>query len=216
MIIVIVTALDHEFKSVKSQLNATKDIDCKYKVVTGEIKNHSIILGLTTPGKVSAAALTQFLIDRYNPNLVINLGISGGISSDLKVGDVLFSNKFVQYDYVIGFKEKGLNWNPAYDNEILETTVPSITKELCTNVFGTADYFISKESEKSYLRMLEVQACDMESGAVAQIAHFNSIDCISIRGISDLGEGTPKDFKKHMKLAINNSIEELNKVLRIL
>lgn len=216
MIIAVVTALAQEFKSVKSQLNTIKDINCNYKVVTGKIRNHEVVLGLTTPGKVSAAALTQFLIDRDSPNLVINLGISGGISSDLEVGDVLFSNKFVQYDYTIGFREKGLNWNPAYSSEILETTVPPNTINLCTNLFGTGDSFIHKEGEKRFLKKIGVTACDMESGAVAQIAHLHSTDCISIRGISDLGEGTPKDFKKHMKLAINNSIEELKKLLSLL
>lgn len=213
MLIAIITALDLEYKSVKSQLKNIREIDSIYKLTFGDIKGKSVILGLTTPGKVSAAGLTQHIIDKHNPKLIINIGISGGISETLEVGDVLFSNKFIQYDYIIGFREKGLNWNPAYNSEILETSIPNQVKALCTNIFGTADYFINKENEKSYLRMLGVQACDMESGAVAQVSSLNKIDFLSIRGISDLGEGTPKDFKKHMRLAINNSITSLNKFL---
>lgn len=213
MTIVIITALDLEYNSVKSQLNNIKEIDSIYKVITGESKNHNIFLGLTTPGKVSAAGLTQHLIDQYKPELIISLGISGGISKGLKVGDVLLSNRFIQYDYVIGFREKGFNWNPAYKSEILETNIPKKVLPICKNLFGTGDSFIHKEAEKILLTKIGVTACDMESAAVAQISYLNKIDCLSIRGISDLGEGTPKDFKKHMRLAINNSITSLNNLL---
>lgn len=213
MTIAIITALDLEYNSVKSQLNNIKDISSIYKTVIGEIKNHTIILGLTTPGKVSASGLTQHLIDKHKPELIISLGISGGISKGLQVGDVLYSNRFIQYDYVIGFREKGLNWNPAYNSEVLETTIPENILSVCKNLFGTGDSFIYKEGEKKLLTKIGVTACDMESAAVAQISYLNNVHCLSIRGISDLGEGTPKEFKKHMRLAINNSITSLNKLL---
>lgn len=213
MVIAIITALEQEFKSVKSQINNTEDIASIYKIVTGNIKSHKVYLAFSSPGKVSASALTQHLIDRFSPNLTISLGISGGISEKLQVGDVLFSNQYTQYDYNLGFSKKGENWNPAYDSEVLMTTVPEIAKPLCSSLFGTGDSFIYKDDDKERLRGMGIDACDMESGAVAQISYLNNVDNLSIRGISDLGTGTPKEFKKNMKLSIDNSMLKLKDFL---
>jgi adenosylhomocysteine nucleosidase len=49
-------------------------------------------------GKVAAAGATQYAIDRWNPELMINLGTCGGFEGSVNRFDVLLINKTVIYD----------------------------------------------------------------------------------------------------------------------
>ena len=50
-------------------------------------------------GKVNSARTTQILIDNFNLDYVINVGVAGGVNSNLNVGDVVIGKSLVQYDF---------------------------------------------------------------------------------------------------------------------
>lgn len=214
MRIAIITALPQELKIIKSKIKNIVKIESPYTLFKGDLKNHHIICGFSQPGKVAASSLTQHIIDKHIPSLIINSGISGGLNKKLAIGDVLISNRFIQFDYKIGFSKNGEYWNPVYNSEILTTNAPDFINSNNMHLFGTGDQFINNKAQKKALLDLKIDACDMESGAIAQVSYVNDIDFFSIRGISDIGEGTPIDFGNNMKLAIRNSTEKLLKLLR--
>ena len=49
-------------------------------------------------GKVSAAATAQYVIDRYQPHLLVNLGTCGGFEGHVKRGTVILVTKTIIYD----------------------------------------------------------------------------------------------------------------------
>ena len=49
-------------------------------------------------GKVAAAGATQYAIDRWNPELFINLGTCGGFEGSVKRFEILLIDKTVIYD----------------------------------------------------------------------------------------------------------------------
>ena len=49
-------------------------------------------------GKVNAAGSTQYAIDRWHPQLLINLGTCGAFGHDLHVGDVVLASATTIYD----------------------------------------------------------------------------------------------------------------------
>src|SRR5215475_6950096 len=51
-------------------------------------------------GKIAAAASTQYVIDRWRPALLVNLGTCGGFVGKASVGDVVLAAKTVVYDIV--------------------------------------------------------------------------------------------------------------------
>lgn len=214
MLIAIITALPQELKIIKSKINSLEEVKSPYSLFKGKYKSHQFICGFSKPGKVASSSLTQHIIDRFTPDLIINTGISGGISKNLAIGDVLISNKFIQYDFKIGFNKNGEYWNPTYNSEILTTKTPSFIINNNTYLFGTGDQFIQCPDKKKKLQSINIDACDMESGAIAQVSYINNIDFFSIRGISDIGEGTPSDFGKNMKLAVKKSTEKLFEILK--
>lgn len=50
-------------------------------------------------GKVNSARVTQILIDNFKIDYIINVGVAGGINSDLEIGDIVVGEKLVQYDF---------------------------------------------------------------------------------------------------------------------
>jgi adenosylhomocysteine nucleosidase len=49
-------------------------------------------------GKVSAAASTQYVIDRYTPGLLVNLGTCGGLAGRVERGTVILAERTLMYD----------------------------------------------------------------------------------------------------------------------
>src|SRR5205809_3334375 len=49
-------------------------------------------------GKVAAAGATQYVIDQFNPEVLINLGTCGGFEGAIERGQIVLANKTVIYD----------------------------------------------------------------------------------------------------------------------
>ena len=62
---------------------------------TGHMNGVDVIFLRSGIGKVNAAMSTTILLEKYNPDYVINTGSAGGYNPELNVGDLLFPQKFV-------------------------------------------------------------------------------------------------------------------------
>jgi len=51
-------------------------------------------------GKISAAASAQYVIDRWRPDLLINLGTCGGFRGETERGEILLVERTIVYDIV--------------------------------------------------------------------------------------------------------------------
>ena len=49
-------------------------------------------------GKVSAAASTQYVINKWHPRLLINIGTCGGIDGRISVGETILADETIIYD----------------------------------------------------------------------------------------------------------------------
>ncbi len=49
-------------------------------------------------GKIAAAASTQYVIDRWQPDLLVNLGTCGGFAGQIERGEIILVDKTVVYD----------------------------------------------------------------------------------------------------------------------
>ena len=65
----------------------------------GKIGNTDVVLVQCGIGKVSSAICTQMLIDFYSPDMIINSGVAGALSTDVTVGDVVIATAAVQHDF---------------------------------------------------------------------------------------------------------------------
>lgn len=65
---------------------------------TGVYEDKEVILLKSGIGKVNAAVSTTLLLDRFQPDYVINTGSAGGFHHSLNVGDIVISTDVRHHD----------------------------------------------------------------------------------------------------------------------
>ncbi len=137
-------------------------------------------------GKVSAAASTQYVIDKWHPRLLINIGTCGGIDGKINVGDTILADETIIYDI---FERMG---NPL---EAVEDYTTHIDLSYLCEPFPqrvrlgrlvSADQDIDPGQVRTLGEEYDAAAADWESGAIAWTAHRNSTRLIILRSVSDL------------------------------
>lgn len=231
MKIAIIGAMDCEIDTLKDCLSTLETIDCgKLKIYKGKMAGNEVILAKSGVGKVCAALNTQYIIDKYSPDYIINTGVAGGIAPDLEVGDIVIATSLVQHDfdatalgYVQGYMcTGGDNQKPTvfYTDEKLikafENSVSHLnsTTKIHKGVIATGDMFIGTPEKKKQLRdLFNATAAEMEGCAIAQTADANNVPCIVIRAISDLADCTSSkpfaEVEKAMAEFAASTIESL-------
>lgn len=217
--IVIVVAMDKELATFKSSLNDLKEITLRNRqVYLGTLNNHEIILAKTGIGKVAAGSFLTMLIEKYHPELVINMGIAGGFSKQLKTLDTVVVTKAVYSDVDMTSDEFSdlaygqLEEMPPYfeiDQKLVELVRSVVGSDAHYGTIATGDQFVTnyekcKNIVDSYFSDYNVVAFDMESAAFLHVCYLYSIPCLVIRTISDIiGSTTPLDYNNFSTIASN-------------
>jgi adenosylhomocysteine nucleosidase len=137
-------------------------------------------------GKIAAAGSTQYVIDRWKPELLVNLGTCGGIRGAISKGAVLLANRTLVYDIV---EEMG---DPAeaiadYTTDIdLAWATGEDPKGVERGILLSADRDIQLKDVPRLTSQYHAVAADWESGAIAWVARANRTPVVILRGVSDL------------------------------
>ena len=136
-------------------------------------------------GKVAAAAATQYVIDSYNPEILINLGTCGGFQGEIERYDIVLANKTIVYDIkeAMGDSKEAIDdYTTHIDLAWLGPEFPSARK----TVLISADKDLASD-EIDYLKhQYGAVAGDWESGAIAYTVRRNNKKILILRGVSDL------------------------------
>jgi adenosylhomocysteine nucleosidase len=137
-------------------------------------------------GKIAASASTQYVIDRWNPGALINLGTCGGFEGLIDRGVIILAEKTIVYDIIeqmYDFQKAIDAYTTTIDLSWLKDDYPqSVLRTLL--VSGDRDLVASQIPELT-TRYAAV-AGDWESGAIAYVTQLNSKRCLILRGVSDL------------------------------
>ena len=137
-------------------------------------------------GKVAAAASTQYVIDRWSPELLVNLGTCGGFEGEIEKGTVILAQRTVVYDIVeqMGDAEAAIaHYTTDLDLSWLGTPYPQDVR--CTLLVSGDRDLIADEIPRLKARFGAV-AGDWESGSIAWVAVRNHTRCMILRGVTDL------------------------------
>jgi len=137
-------------------------------------------------GKVAAAASTQYVIDCWNPQLLINLGTCGGLVGKARVGEVLLVEKTLIYDIYerMGDPAEALAfYTTELDLSFLADPYPQAVRR---SLLVSADQDIDPDLIHKLTDDYGAVAADWESGAIAWTARRNEIRCLILRGVSDV------------------------------
>lgn len=172
-------------------------------------------------GKISAAASTQYAIDRWHPGLILNLGTCGGFAGQVERGTILLVERTVVYDIF----EQMTDPDEALEQYTTRLDLSWLREPLPQPVWRGTLVSADRDllpADMDWLRgKFGAVAADWESGAIAWVAARNGLRCLVLRGVSDLvssqgGEayGAPEVFHSGTEAVMRSLVTALPAWLR--
>ena len=164
-------------------------------------------------GKIAAAASTQYVIDRWSPTLLINLGTCGGFEGEIEKGTIVLVERTLVYDIVeqMGDYEAAIaHYTTALDLSWLEGRYPEDVRRTLL-VSGDRDLFV--EDIPRLRAQFGAVAGDWESGAIAYVAARNNTRCLILRGVTDLVGSSGGEAYGNIQVFIEAAREILGRLL---
>ena len=161
-------------------------------------------------GKVNAAAGAQLALSSLGAEVLLNVGVAGGLDRKLRVGDLLRVARVVQYDFDLS-KINGTPIGALNECKTPCFELPSVG-QLPDATVATGDRFADGEDIVSFLRKtFGATVCEMELGAIAHVGFRAGVPVHSWKLISDVaGNGTQADqYKKNLDFCLGEITAKL-------
>lgn len=167
-------------------------------------------------GKISAAGSTQYAIDRWKPELLVNLGTCGGFRGAIQKGDVLAVDRTLVYD-IVEMMGDAAEAVADYTTDIdLTWAGGEDPKGVRRGLLLSADRDIQVADVPRLASQYHAVAADWESGAIAWVARANRTPVLVLRGVTDLvdeagGEayGNPQVFEAGSRAVMATLVGQL-------
>lgn len=214
--IALVSAMHEELAAVLARMpDEHKTVVAGREFWLGHWHGHEVVAVLSRIGKVAAATTTTVLLERFDVDRVLFTGTAGGLSSDVRVGDVVVAQAFLQHDMdaspLFPRHEVPLTGRARFDTDptltqALTQAAPLALQELVQQVpkaqwldidlpaarmhqglIVSGDRFVATSAESDALQaeLPDAQCVEMEGAAVAQVCHDYGVPLAAIRTISD-------------------------------
>ena len=177
----------------------------------GKMKKQDVAVMAVGVGKVRTAASMQYLLDHFPIESIIFAGMAGSVNPEVKIGDIVISQKVVQHDFDLAGKgcvdEMKTAWYEA-DPGLVDLAVRASRElgfeENChVGRILTGDQAIIDSKKRQWLwDTFRGDCVEMEGAAAASVCSQNKIPFVLIRAITDLAdENTRDDFRRTMQKA---------------
>lgn len=144
-------------------------------------------------GVCAASAGVQFLVSACKVDMIVNFGVVGGLTPDMKQRKVCVVDRVVHYKYdcseflplavgqVVDHDSIFLPTTPELVQKALET-IPGLTTVTCCS----GDKFVDTQQEKlSIHERFQGDVCDMESAGIVLTCEMNEVPCLLMKAVSD-------------------------------
>jgi adenosylhomocysteine nucleosidase len=226
--IAIIGAMEEEVHILRDKIEISDTITIANSEFTiGRLEDKEVVLLKSGIGKVNAAIGTTILLEKFNPDLVINTGSAGGYDADLNVGDLVVSSEVRHHDVDVtafGYEYGQVPGLPAAfigDEKFADLTVNVANKVLDQQVkkglIVTGDSFMNDPVRVDFVRgkFDNLIAVEMEAAAIAQVCHQFNIPFVVIRALSDIaGKESDVSFDAFIHTAALHSTKLILEVLK--
>ena len=202
MIIGIIGAFDEEVEKFIEMFQLTKEDTTIWDIYSGDFKDKHLVVCRSGIGKVNSGAMTQYLIDHYQVDLVINSGCAGSLLSKVKIMDVVLSSYVTYHDFnptrIMEYSVPELGKIRA-STKLIHIAEDALKKLDVDNYFiapiASGDCFVTDEVIRDTIyKATGAYAVDMESASIGHICKLNQVPFLSLRTISDFSDGND-DFE---------------------
>ncbi|MGD9887211.1 MAG: 5'-methylthioadenosine/S-adenosylhomocysteine nucleosidase [Bacilli bacterium] len=214
MLIAIIAAMKEETTFLISRLSNPSELYLfHYVFYKGKMGNHDVVIvqggvGKTASGMLVTALMTQFpLVD-----VVINVGVAGGVAQKTQVGDIVISDKIIYGD--VDLTEAGnyqfgqMSGCPRHftSNSLVVKAIKKRSDCLFGDIISSdrfmVDRLASNDLINKYFSDYNVLCFDMESAAFAHACFVFKKPFLAIRAISDIvGDNLHDEFSKNLDVA---------------
>ncbi len=226
----IIGAMEPEVALLKAKLSNSEEVmHAGYTFYQGQLDGNDVVIVQSGIGKVAAALATAVLIDKFQPNYVVNTGSAGGFDATLKVGDIVVSSEVRYHDVdltVFGYEIGQLPANPAayIPHEALVQAAKQGIEQLeniqtMIGLITTGDTFMTKDEDiaKARANFPTMAAVEMEGAAIAHTCHQFNVPFVIIRSLSDIaGKESATSFDEYLETASVNSSQLVVNMLNAL
>lgn len=222
----IIGAMDVEVDAIKAKIKdgvSTKVAGTEF--VTGYIENVMVTVARCSPGKVNAALCTQAMIDNFDVDKVINVGVACSLDPKVIIKNIVIATDVCQYDiditalgepkgYINGINMIKIPTDPEL-SELLARTAINSGERIHRGTVASGDTFIGNARQKEEIARDFGAVCgEMEGGAVGQVCSANNIPFAILRSISDGGdENAAMDYPTFKKIAADMSATIITKLI---
>jgi adenosylhomocysteine nucleosidase len=201
--VAILVALEVEAQALVRQLAPSTIWSPRLSVWEGVVEGAHVVLVITGVGKVSAAAAAQFTCDVFHPASLLVVGLAGATDSDLRVGQLIVASGALQHDLdarpftdargvIPSLGKTVLASDPTLSARLRNATENVVSKPgvVRSGVVLTGDQIVtSRVIRDALLANFPSGAClDMETAAIAQVAHQNGVPWAALRITSDTAD----------------------------
>lgn len=187
----IIVAMESELKPYLDKLDFLKKAKIgKKDFYSGKIGDKEVVFALSGIGKVNASYAATLMINSYRPDFLISTGVSGGLGRT-DIMEIVVAEKVVQHDCdttafgdPIGFV--------STVNKVFFETDKALSKKFLeimsarSGIVACGDQFVANKTKaREIVDNFDAIACDMESGAIGQIAYIENVPFVVLRCVSD-------------------------------
>lgn len=208
-------AMEEEAKVLDSLTSkATWHVYHDFKIAEFSYAQHNIVALVSGIGKSFSAAGAMLLLEKYAPDIIINIGLAGGIKCN--IGDIVLAQSALFHDVdltTFGNKKNQLASMPLnFSSPALAIDLKAFIKTLSvretqdnTVLEGqviSGDQFIDNAAyvEKLAAAYPAVRAVEMEAASVGAICYRWQCPFLFIKKISDLAdEGATASFNAQVQ-----------------
>jgi adenosylhomocysteine nucleosidase len=168
-------------------------------------------------GKIAAAASTQYVVDHWSPQLLVNLGTCGGFEGKIEKGEIILVERTLVYDIV----EQMVDPQEAIAHYTTEIDLAWLGKDTPQAVHRTLLVSGDRDLMMEDIPRLEAEygavAGDWESGAIAWVAARNNTRCLILRGVTDLvGSGGGEAYDGNVQVFVEGAARILRQLIEAL
>lgn len=209
--ICIIGAMPIEVEALTSKMSDIKIIEDNE--IIGKIDNREVIVSISGVGKVNAAITTSMLINKYNPDFIINIGSAGGLLAGQNIGDIVIANKLQYHDFDIGPDTKDDERFIFYTDDKLMNRLKNVLERLSytshEGLMVSGDQFILK-TNPAFKRIQDVfseaHCVEMEAASIAHTCSKYNIPFVVMRSLSDVvADNEGMQFDEYLPIAAENS-----------
>ncbi len=226
--IAVLCAMKSELNEVIARMQGVEQIeDHQHLYYCGRIGESDVVACECGVGKVASAIVCAMMIEKFQPELLINVGVAGGCREFENTMDVIVADKLTYHDWnnlVINDQPNGFSTNqysftadPHLNDLAVRAFEASCHSHIYIGPIVSGDTFVTlREDVDRILRDYpEAYCCDMESTSIAHCCQMYQTPFLILRSLSDIviRENNNLDFARFCEAAAGQAADLLVRFL---